>query len=236
MLDGRWRATVERGLEPVGQGLHRAGITADGLTVIGLVFAIGTAFLIAAGHLLLGVFGVILTGLPDILDGSVARQSGRAGPRGAFFDSVCDRVADAALFLGVAWYVSNDDPRYAILAMAVLALSMLITYERARAESLGFQARGGLMERAERLVLLGVGLAFDILVPVLWIMLALTAVTAVQRFVKVWRQATPERPRRTRHHRGSGTEEPRAGSLAQWWAAHRPQTERTGSGPASRRR
>ena len=61
--------------------------------------------------------------------------------------------------------------------------------------------------------------------------------TAIQRFVKVWRQATPERPRRTRHHRGSGTEEPRAGSLAQWWAAHRPQTESTGrSGSASRRR
>ncbi len=238
MLDGRWRATVERGLEPVGHGLYRAGITADGLTVIGLIIAIGTAFLIADGHLLLGVFGVVLTGLPDILDGSVARQSGRAGPRGAFFDSVCDRVADAALFIGVAWYLSEtDDARYAVLAMAVLALSMLITYERARAESLGFQARGGLMERAERLVLLGVGLAFDILVPILWVMLALTAFTAIQRFVKVWRQATPERPRRTRHHRGSGTEEPRAGGLAQWWAAHRPQTERAGrSGSASRRR
>ncbi len=166
MLDGRWRATVERGLEPVGQGLHRAGVTADGLTIIGLVFAIGTALVIADGHLLLGVFGVILTGLPDILDGSVARQSGRAGPRGAFFDSVCDRVADAAMFIGVAWYLSETGvPSDAVLAMAVLALSMLITYERARAESLGFQARGGLMERAERLVLLGVGLAFDILVP-----------------------------------------------------------------------
>ena len=237
MLDGRWRATVERGLEPVGQGLYRAGITADGLTVIGLVFAIGTALLIADGHLLLGVFGVILTGLPDILDGSVARQSGRAGPRGAFFDSVCDRVADAAIFLGVAWYLADEGKYLPVLVLAVLALSMLITYERARAESLGFQARGGLMERAERLVLLGVGLAFDILVPILWVMLALTALTAIQRFVKVWRQATPERPRRTRHHRGSGTEEPRAGSLAQWWAAHRPQTERAGrSGSASRRR
>ena len=91
------------------------------------------------------------------------------------------------------------------------------------------------MERAERLVLLGVGLAFDILVPVLWVMLVLTAFTAVQRFVKVWRQATPERPPpRTRHHRGSGTEEPRAGSLAQWWAAHRPQTERAGRSRSAR--
>ena len=206
MLDGRWRATVERGLEPVGQGLHRTGITADGLTIIGLVFAIGTAFVIADDHLLLGVFGVILTGLPDILDGSVARQSGRAGPRGAFFDSVCDRVADAAMFIGVAWYLAETGSSTdAVLAMAVLALSMLITYERARAESLGFQARGGLMERAERLVLLGVGLAFDILVPVLWIMVVLMAVTAVHRFVKVWRQASdlPARPNflRARHLR-----------------------------------
>jgi CDP-diacylglycerol--glycerol-3-phosphate 3-phosphatidyltransferase len=237
MLDGRWRATVERGLEPVGRGLHRAGVTADGLTLIGLAVAIGTAFLIADGHLVLGVIGVILTGLPDILDGTVARQSGRAGPRGAFFDSVCDRVADAALLLGVAWYVGNDDPRAAVLAMAVLGMSMLITYERARAESLGFQARGGLMERAERLVLLGVGLAFDILVPMLWVMLALTTLTAVQRFVKVWRQATPERQHRARHRRGAGTDEPRAGSLAQWWAAHRSQAEKVGgSGPVSRRR
>src|SRR6516225_9763580 len=179
MLDGRWRAKVERGLEPVGHGLYRMGISADGLTVIGLVIALATAFAIADGHLVLGVLGVILTGLPDILDGSVARTTGRASPRGAFFDSVCDRVADAALFGGVAWYVSDEDPKLAVLVLAVLALSMLITYERARAESLGFVARGGLMERAERLVLLGIGLAFDVVVPMLWVMLVLTAFTAV---------------------------------------------------------
>jgi CDP-diacylglycerol--glycerol-3-phosphate 3-phosphatidyltransferase len=225
MLDGRWRAKVEQGLEPVGVGLHRMGISADGLTIIGLVIAIATAFAIATGHLVLGVIGVILTGVPDILDGSVARSSGRAGPRGAFFDSVCDRVADAALFTGVAWYLIDEDPRLPVLVLVVLALSMLITYERARAESLGFVARGGLMERAERLVLLGVGLAFDILPPVLWIMLALTAFTAVQRFVKVWRQATPEPSRRSRHLRESNGEEARAGTLAQWWAAKRPRFE-----------
>src|SRR4029453_10398112 len=102
MLDGRWRAKVERGLEPVGRGLHRVGISAAGLTIIGLVIAVAAAVAIADGHLVLGVVGVILTGVPDILDGSVARSSGRAGPRGAFFDSVCDRVADAAIFVGVA--------------------------------------------------------------------------------------------------------------------------------------
>ena len=240
MLDGRLRASVERGLEPVGRGLGRAGVTADVLTVIGLGFAVATAFAIATGHLLLGMFGVILTGLPDILDGSVARTSGRATPRGAFFDSVCDRVADAAIFCGLAWYLSGESPRLPVLVLAVLALSMLITYERARAESLGFTARGGLMERAERLVLLGIGLTFDILVPVLWIMLALTALTAVQRFVKVWRQATPQRAprtRRARHTRLRAGDEARAGTLAEWWAARRVQPrgtrDRSGSSPRS---
>jgi CDP-diacylglycerol--glycerol-3-phosphate 3-phosphatidyltransferase len=228
VLDGRWRAKVERGLEPVGQRLHRIGVSADVLTIVGLVIAVATAFAIADGHLVLGVIGVICTGVPDILDGSVARSSGRAGPRGAFFDSVCDRVADAAIFAGVAWYLADQDPRLPVLVLAVLALSMLITYERARAESLGFVARGGLMERAERLVLLGVGLALDILVPILWIMLALTAFTAVQRFVKVWRQASPEPSRRARHLRDSGGDEARAGTLAQWWAARRPRLEARG--------
>jgi CDP-diacylglycerol--glycerol-3-phosphate 3-phosphatidyltransferase len=235
MLDGRWRAKVERGLEPVGRGLHRVGISADGLTLIGLIIALATALAIADGHLVLGVIGVVLTGLPDILDGSVARSSGRAGPRGAFFDSVCDRVADAAIFTGVAWYLADEDPRLPVLVLVVLALSMLITYERARAESLGFVARGGLMERAERLVLLGIGLAFDILVPVLWIMLVLTAFTAVQRFVKVWRQASPDTPRRTRHTRRNN-DEARAGTLAQWWAARRPRLEaREPRGSSTRR-
>jgi phosphatidylinositol phosphate synthase len=196
MLDGRWRANVERGLEPVGKGLQRAGINPDVLTVIGLVFAVGTALLIASGHLVLAVFGVIATGVPDILDWTVARHSGRAGPRGAFFDSVTDRVADAVLFGGVAWFLAGEGTYLPILAFAAVALSMLISYERAKAESLGFTANGGIMERAERMVLLSIGLAFGILVPVMWIMVVLLSVTAVHRFAKVWRQASPERPER----------------------------------------
>jgi CDP-diacylglycerol--glycerol-3-phosphate 3-phosphatidyltransferase len=190
MLDRRWRANVERSLEPVGRGLHVIGVSADGLTMIGLVIAVGTGVLIANGNLLLAVFGVLLSGVPDILDGSVARHSGTAGGRGAFFDSVCDRIADAAFLLGVAWHLTAESAELPVLAMAVLALTMLITYERARAESLGYSASGGLMERAERMVLLGAGLAFDVLVPMLWVMLALTAFTAVHRFVMVWRQAS----------------------------------------------
>ncbi len=201
MLDGRWRAKAEAGLEPIGRGLHAIGVSADALTVFGLVAAVGTGLLIANGNLVLALFGLILTGLPDVLDGSVARHSGTAGTRGAFFDSVCDRVADAVILGGVAWHVSAEDPQLAILALAVLALTMLVSYERAKAESLGLDARGGLMERLERMVLLGIGLAFDILVPVLWIMLVLTAITAVHRFVMVWRQATPAPPDRPQPRR-----------------------------------
>jgi len=192
MLDRRWRANAERALEPVGRGLHAIGVTADGLTIFGLVAAAGTAALIANGNLVLAVFGLILTGLPDVLDGTVARQSGTAGARGAFFDSVCDRVADALVLGGVAWHLAGGGSELPVLALAVLAASMLISYERAKAEALGFQARGGVMERAERMVLLGVGLAFNVLVPVLWLMLALTVLTAVHRFVMVWRQASGE--------------------------------------------
>jgi CDP-diacylglycerol---glycerol-3-phosphate 3-phosphatidyltransferase len=203
MFDGRWRSTFEAGLQPVGSQIRRTGVTANHLTVLGLVMACAAAVTIANGYLRAGVLLVALTALPDVLDGAVAKASGTASPRGAFFDSVVDRVTDALLMGGVAWYLaSTQSGRIAVLPLAVVAASMLISYERAKAESLGFDARGGLMERAERLLALGFGLLFDsLLVPVLWLMLALTLFTAGQRFVRVWRQASappPPRPPRGR--------------------------------------
>ena len=203
MLDGRFRVNIEKGLRPVGTSLKNAGVSADHLTALGVVMAGAAAVSIGFGNLSLGLLFLILTGVPDALDGAVAKASGSAGPRGAFFDSVSDRVSDALLLGGVAWYLATTDPGLMVLLpMAVLAASMLISYERARAESLGFNAKGGLMERAERLILLGFGLLFEVLlVPVLWIMLVLTLVTAGQRFVKVWRQASVDRPRRSPQRR-----------------------------------
>lgn len=196
MLDGHWRTSIEKGLRPVGRSIRRTGITADHLTALGVVMAGGAAVAIATGNLHLGLLLLVLTGLPDALDGAVAKASGTAGPRGAFFDSVADRVSDSLLLGGVAWYLASTQGGLApLLPMAVLGASLVISYERAKAESLGFDARGGIMERAERIVALGLGLLFEtLLVPVLWIMLALTLATAVQRFVKVWRQASRERP------------------------------------------
>ena len=193
MFDGRWRARVDRGTTPLGAALSRIGVTADQLTLTGLVMAAGAAVAIGSGHLWIGVLLLVATGLPDLLDGPVAKASGTAAPRGAFFDSVADRVTDALLLGGVAWYLaSTHGGKAALLPLAVLGAAALVSYERAKAESLGFNAKGGIMERAERIVLLGVGLLFSaVLVPVLWVMLVLTLATAVQRFVMVWRQASP---------------------------------------------
>ncbi len=191
MFDGRFRAPIEKAVRPVGQLLRRTGMSPDHLTILGILFAIAASFAIAQGALRGGLILVILAALPDMLDGALAKASGSASQRGAFFDSVVDRVTDSLLFGGVAWfYASEKSPHLALLPMAIMGVSSLISYERAKAESLGLYAKGGLMERAERIIVLCVGLLFDsLLTPILWVMLALTVATAIQRFVQVWRQA-----------------------------------------------
>ena len=225
MLDRRWRKGVEQGLGPLGDGLRRLGVTADALTVFGLLCSIATAVLIATGHFAWAVLGVIVSGVSDLLDGAIARGSGQASPRGAFFDSVTDRASDALLFGGVAWYLAGQGKYLPILAFAVAACSMLISYERARAESLGIDARGGLMERAERFVFLGIALAFNIIVPVLWIMLVLTAFTAVQRFVRVYRAAGKPPAPVVAPKRERAPERP-ATPLRTWWTSRRVESQR----------
>lgn len=191
MFDGHLRAPVEKAVKPIGDRLRRTRLTPDHLTVVGLVVAVAAAVSIALGWLALGLLLVIMAALPDLLDGALAKASNTSSQRGAFFDSVVDRVTDSLLFGGVAWYfASNESSHMAILPLAVAAMSSVISYERAKAESLGLQAKGGLMERAERIILLCIGLLFPvILVAVMWVMLALVTLTAVQRFIKVWKQA-----------------------------------------------
>jgi CDP-diacylglycerol---glycerol-3-phosphate 3-phosphatidyltransferase len=188
MFDGRFRETVDRGTKPIGEALQRAGITADVLTATGVVCATGAAIAIATGWFGLAIGLIILTGAQDLLDGAVAKASGSASVRGAFFDSVTDRVADALLFGGCAWYLaSHGGGHIVVLPLAILAVAFLVSYERAKAESLGIAAKGGLMERAERLIVLGVALlSAAIFVPVLWVLLGLTTLTAIGRFQRIW--------------------------------------------------
>ena len=151
MLDGRWKTSIERGLKPVGIKLRRAGVNADVLTGAGVFMAAASGVAIATGHLSLGLLLLVLTGLPDALDGAVAKAAGTAGPRGAFFDSVADRISDTFLLLGVAWHLASTDPGLMpLLPMAVLGASLIISYERAKAEALGRALAKDLLRRGAK--------------------------------------------------------------------------------------
>lgn len=191
MFDGKFRAPVDKAVKPLGDGLRRTGLTPDHLTFVGLLISVGSAVAIGAGYLRLGLLLVVLAALPDLLDGALAKASNTSSQRGAFFDSTIDRFSDALLFGGVAWhFASTESAHMAMLPFALLGVSASISYMRAKAESLGLDAKGGLMERAERIIALCIGLLFPpLLIPILWLMLVLTSITAVQRFVKVWKQA-----------------------------------------------
>tara|TARA_B100001175_G_scaffold261651_1_gene230861 strand:+ start:868 stop:1506 length:639 start_codon:yes stop_codon:yes gene_type:complete len=192
VFDGNLRSVVDKVLDPIGVVLWRLKISADALTILGILVAVAGAIVIGRGHMFVGFICLLLTGIPDALDGAVAKAAGTASVRGAFFDSVSDRITDSLLFSGIAWHLATEEPgRIMMLPVALMATAMLVSYQRAKAESLGFDAKGGIMERAERFIVLALGLLFDeILIPVLWVMLVLTGITACQRFVKIWKQAS----------------------------------------------
>jgi CDP-diacylglycerol--glycerol-3-phosphate 3-phosphatidyltransferase len=190
VLSSKARRAFSSVVEPVGQSLARAGVTANTLTVLGLAGSAAAGVLVGTGHLFWGGAVSLLAGLPDMLDGAVAKASGSAGPRGAFFDSVVDRLSDAAVLIGVVfWAAADGPPRVAPLAAGVLALSLAVSYVKARAQSLGFDCEVGIAERPERLIVLGAALVTGLVEPGLWLLLAATAITVGQRVVHVWRQA-----------------------------------------------
>ena len=192
MFDGHWRGRVERAVDPVGAAIQRLGVSANALTAAGVVLAGAAAVAIGSGLLRLGFVLVVAAAVPDLLDGAVAKAAGPTSRRGAFFDSTADRFTDTLILSSIVWHLIDDERGLtAMVAVAVLGASWLISYQRAKAESLSFDAKGGIMERAERIILLCIGLLFpSLLVPVLWVMLVFTVVTAIQRFANVWSQAT----------------------------------------------
>ncbi len=216
LFDGNFRERVDKVTTPIGQKMYRVGISPDVITVVGVSMAGACGVAIATGNFFTAAVLLALTGLPDALDGAVAKASGRSGPRGAFFDSVSDRLSDGLLFGGAAWYFAGTEtPRMAMLPFALFLAASLISYQRAKAESLGFDAKGGIMERAERFIALGFGLLISpLFTAVLWVMLALSTVTVLTRFVKVWRQASAVSPvppkRRPRPDRSERSERLRA--------------------------
>ena len=165
--------------------LSKSGIKPDALTFTGLAINIGAAYVIATGHFLLGGILILVAGLFDLLDGALARFAKKTTKFGAILDSTVDRISEAAIFCGLlVWYVWHMPDRLEILLIfAVLIGSFLVSYIRARAEGLGLECKVGLFTRAERVIVLAVGLLVNQVVIALWILVGFVYITVVQRLV-----------------------------------------------------
>jgi CDP-diacylglycerol--glycerol-3-phosphate 3-phosphatidyltransferase len=171
-------------------------LTPNTITVIGLLLTLAAAALVGAGWLLVGAAVLTVGSLLDAVDGALARAQGGGTPFGGFLDSTLDRASEAIVYAGIAaWFLGTlEQPMWPVLAaMGALSGSFLVSYARARAEGIGFQASVGLAPRTERLVLLIVGVALaglgftQVLIGILVAITLLTVATVIQRISHVWR-------------------------------------------------
>ena len=192
MIDLKARKKVAPVLEPLAAGLNKVGATPALVTIVGLILTIVGATLIATGYLWQGALVAALGVLLDALDGPLARIQNKAGLKGAFLDTMSDRIGEIAIWVGIAVYL-RDDPIGLILCILALAFSLLTPYVRAKAESWGAEGRGGWMGRAERMILALIGIFVagfwePILIPMLWVLVVLTGLTVAQRIRRTWQQ------------------------------------------------
>ncbi len=198
MLNRYARGVVNRVMTPVARGLLRAGVSPDVVTLLGtLGVCAGALVLFPRGQLLLGALVITVFSFSDLLDGTMARLSGRPTRWGAFLDSTLDRIGDAAIFGGlVLWYTGRgNSDLLAAVALYCLITGALVSYAKARAEGLGMTCDVGFAERAERLliILVATGLA-GLGAPYvdaagLWVLAIASTVTLLQRVLFVRRQA-----------------------------------------------
>lgn len=193
MLKKARRTLVQRVNRIPAELVAKAGISPNIVTTLGLLVALVTAWVLSTGHFFLGGFLVLLSGAFDMLDGAVARISGRSTRFGAILDSTFDRLSEAALFLGLlAYYANQGSVQEVVLVGAALVGSMLTSYVRARAEGLGLKCEVGFFTRPERVILLAIGLIFNQMLVILWIIAVLSNLVACQRLSYVWQQLRKE--------------------------------------------
>jgi CDP-diacylglycerol--glycerol-3-phosphate 3-phosphatidyltransferase len=193
------RAPLSKVINPLGRSLANAGVTPDLVTIVGTIGATASALIFfTQGRFFTGTLLVWAFVMLDMVDGAVARAAGSTSPFGAVLDSSCDRIADSAVFGGLAWWFArNDHPQLLAASLLCLVLGSLTSYIKARAEGMGMTANVGIAERSERLiiVLAGTGLTgwpFDVpyaQAVALWLLVAASTITVAQRFGTVWKQA-----------------------------------------------
>lgn len=174
-------------LDPVVNGLTAVGVSPMLISVFGLLFSLYGAFVVARGSLFLGGVWLIVAGLCDVLDGSIARRRGVVSRFGAFIDSTFDRISELAYYSALIIYYTTRPQGFGtvtiVLVCVVMGASMLISYARARLEGLGYECHVGIMERPERLALLIAGLLLGsrVLLFVLAVLAVGSIVTVIQR-------------------------------------------------------
>ena len=174
-------------LRHVVSGLAATGITPNMFTFLGLAVNSWAAALLAMGRFHGAAAVLFLAGFLDMADGQVARRVGRVTAFGAFLDSTLDRYSDLALYMGlVVYYTLAGRPFYMTLAAVAMASSFMVSYSRARAESLIPSCKVGFMERPERLVLLIIGATFTRMAQVLWVIATISTITVIHRVVYTW--------------------------------------------------
>ena len=176
--------------DPIVGILSKRGIKPNTLTLINLALNILAAYVITTGYFLPGGVLVLVAGLFDILDGALARFTKQTTKFGAILDSVTDRISEAAILCGLLiWYILQQAASLEIvLVFIVLIGSFLVSYIRARAEGLGWQCQVGLFTRAERIIVLAIGLLINQVFIALCILVVLVFITVVQRLVYLWKQ------------------------------------------------
>lgn len=198
-LNAYARAATDRVVIPIARGLVRIGATPNWLTFFGLVVSLVGVAIILGGRPFAGAVVVAVGTATDAFDGTVARLRGSSSDFGAFYDSVTDRVSDAAV-IGTAMWLVRGDPLLFGVAVVALAGAQLTSYVRAKAESLGWTATVGLVERPERMLIIVTALGLELLEPALWLLAVGGIVTVAQRLRAVMAQAgvgllrTPSRP------------------------------------------
>src|ERR1700678_3176497 len=170
-------------------GLAATGITPNMFTFLGLAVNSWAAALFAMGRFRTAAAVLFLAAFLDMADGQVARRIGRVTAFGAFLDSTLDRYSDLALYMGlVVYYTLIGRPFYMVLAAVAMASSFMVSYSRARAESLIPLCKVGFMERPERLVLLILGGGFNRMAAVLWVIAVVSTITVIHRIVFTWQE------------------------------------------------
>ncbi|RKR29995.1 phosphatidylinositol phosphate synthase [Arthrobacter oryzae] len=202
MLNRHARGFFTALFSPVARWLLKIGVSPDAVTIVGtLGVVVGALVFYPLGQLFWGTVFITAFIFSDVVDGIMARMQHRGGRWGNFLDSTLDRVADGALFAGVAvwFFTGGTNPPIAIAAVVCLVLGMVVSYARAKAEALGFQANVGIAERAERLVsvlvvtgLTGLGLTPVVLLVTLCLLATASLVTVIQRIATVHRQSLEE--------------------------------------------